>query len=864
MKKFLIIIIFLIPVIVIVAIQGAGAAIEAFAPAVNAESIEIRDSFNENVSGGRVIVPRFMKDGNDGYVYVYINVYPSVAYSDKIEYKVLQEQGYDGECKLERVEKTKYRITAQKNGSVLMRIFSVTNDNAYTMLNIYVTSELITDLSIYTESNDGMIKVNEAQEIDYSQNLKLYAHASPAEAIGNNLVHWESNNEDIAVVDKNGLVSPIGEGRAKITARLLDKTGNEHFTFMYVNIYENMILRNQLININKEFLLELDNEERKEYILNNIVLKNNNKENKVTVDDIEFVSQSDRNMIFSVKGMELVFNYVNKNDIVLKSDYLNEIYFENGGYTLITEYADFSRKEKPNIKYTVSDNAIVEINNNLIIPKKEGECIIYAVDQGTGKRTDNLRITVKRRVYSFQLNLSNMDNVRGIKQERVWGQYWFENDTLTNSFTLGYNQQSVHPYTSNLELLWQTSDQELATINNEGKITFYPQSIGKEITVTAYALVHGIKSELVRSYTFKMSPKEDAVNVYNLEQFEKANSQEKGKRPVALHGNITINEARELKANNSIFGNGYLIYFIFPDGDYRFRDTLRVRQEDINKEINEIILENFTVQCDDNYIGGQLKGEALFLSDMEIPSIIRYVISRFTYTSIHIARNKSVTTIEGCILGNAGFAAIYFADDYIDDLSEAGTMIVRNTVFRETGCASLVTTPASLDTNISKNYVQNIKIEGFIDSYNWKRTNELHGIFNSIDSSSFGPLSNARDALSNMLANMLENLLQQEEYSRLVYTDEKGQKWVSMNMFALGLSEKIDPKAFDLSQTEELELMDLPLPKGMASIFKTLLGFSFNEPCYLLNYKFDEKRGPVIKPNDACPENEELFKRLMS
>ena len=96
-------------------------------------------------------------------------------------------------------------------------------------------------------------------------------------------------------------------------------------------------------------------------------------------------------------------------------------------------------------------------------------------------------------------------------------------------------------------------------------------------------------------------------------------------------------------------------------------------------------------------------------------------------------------------MGNTGLAAIYFADNYMDDFTKAGTLIIRNCVFKETGCASLVTTPYSINKNITdKNYVPNVKIEGFIDSYNWKKVNQLHGIFNALDDKALGDIKDAR------------------------------------------------------------------------------------------------------------------------
>lgn len=866
MKKFLVILIFLIPVIVIIAIQSAGAAIQAWAPPVNAEGVEIRDEFNFPVNGGRVIVPRLMPDGSDGYSFVYINVTPSICYSQEIKYIMSQEETYDGKCELVHVKDNKYKIVAKRNGSALMRIYSATNDNAYSMLNVYITSQRVTQMFIYAQdSPDGEIsRMEEASQIDWYEGLKLYAYASPAEALGDNFITWESADENIAEVDANGKIYPRGVGRVKITAFVTDKTNKEHFTFIYVNIKEENLLCSHIVDISKSFWEELNQSQHIEYIESNLILNRFDEDGEI-IESEASISKKSENQYgceYSVNGQNLAINYVDADEIIIKSDYINEIYTNNGGYTLIVAYADSSKIQAPKVTYNISDKSVLKIDGEgRIIPLKEGECIISATDVVSGKKTQDLYVEVKSRLYAFQLELTNMDNIKGIKQERVWGLSWFDGKGgLTNKFKL--NCSNVYPTASNYDLVWQIDNEEYADIDAEGNITFKPQSVSKEITLTAYAEVHGVRTELERSYTFKMSEQADTVNVYNFEQFVDANSEKYGKRSVALQNGITVERKAEIATNNSIYGNGYMFYFVFPENEKFINDNaLAVRSANINQNVKELIFENFTIQCDDDYLGGLYKGTCIFFGDLSIPCTLRYVIARYAYRSLNISLNKSVMTVEGCILGNTGLAAIYFADNYMDDFTKAGTLIIRNCVFKETGCASLVTTPYSINKNITdKNYVPNVKIEGFIDSYNWKKVNQLHGIFNALDDKTLGDIKDAREAISNLLAKYLEKLLKKEE--GLVYTDENGEEWVAMNLFALGLNDYIDPRAFDLSGNEEFALMPLALEKGIANIVKKLIDYDVHNPCYLMTYKFDTEKGPIIKPKDACPENEALFTRL--
>ncbi len=860
MKKFLIALIFLIPVIVVVAIQGTGAVIEAWAPAVNAENIEIRDSFNDYIGGGRIIIPRYFNDGSDGSEYIYINVYPSVAYSDEIDYVVSAEEGYDGECQLVHVSKTKYKLIAKKSGSVLMKIFSVTNNNAYKMLNVYITSELVTEINIFADDGESVERVIEDDTIDLTEQMRLYAYAYPAEAIGQNFTVWESADPTIATVDENGVVTATGKGRTKITCWLKDKTGTEHFSFIHVNVEEDIILKQHQLYLEKAFFSSLDEHEQKEFILKNVVNNYDKYDDlpPLTTNDIVRTFADDDFMNFEVDGIPLRIDLLDDYDaIMLKSGYLSEIYIENGGYTLIPRYKDFRRKDIPKVNYVVSDPSILSVENGRIIAKKEGVCSVYAEQEG--RRTDAVNLTVRTRVISFQLNLSNFDNNRGIKQERVWGQHFLEDGKLTNTFDLGYDAASVHPAAKDFELLWEV-DNQFAEIDQKGKITFLDGCANQTINVTATAMVHGIRTALNRRYTFLMAD-EGTINIDSIEEMEQAYSEAMGKRPVALQNDILVADGRETKVNNNLYGNGYM-FDVQYGGESIYSYALWVRDGDFNADSQYYILENFTVQCAPSFEEGLRRGNGICLENMKIDGTVRYVISRYSWNSMHVICNKGVLKVEGCILGTAGFAAIYFTDDYLESEDEKGTMIIKNTVMRETKCASLVTTPRDFQMDNKKNYVANVVFEGFLDSYNWRKVEELQGIFDAIDSSMLGPLEAARDFLSRLLGSLLEAYFSKEPYKSAVYTDSSGQRWVSMNMFALGLCQTVDPNSFDFTKNSEFYLVPVKLNSSEAWLIKGILKKDMDLPCYLLSYKFDETRGPVIKPQDNCPENEELFDRL--
>ena len=84
MKKFLIGIIFLIPIIIVLAITATGRIIALTHP-VNASRIELRNNLNEVIEQN--VNDIFYIDGNDDSQYLIIDLYPSIT-DQKIVYEI--------------------------------------------------------------------------------------------------------------------------------------------------------------------------------------------------------------------------------------------------------------------------------------------------------------------------------------------------------------------------------------------------------------------------------------------------------------------------------------------------------------------------------------------------------------------------------------------------------------------------------------------------------------------------------------------------------------------------------------------------------------------------------------------------------
>lgn len=877
MKKFLIAVLFLIPLIVVLAIQGAGYVIAEWSDEkINAMSVTVKNEFNEEIiSGDKIIVPRFLSDGSDGFTYVYIEVKPKICYSDVVEWECDEDEAYEGRAVLEKVEgsKTKYRIVAKEIGNLQMRIYSVTNDKASSTVSIYVTSDAITDFGVYVNAKgDGaMKKVESWEEVTIDRPTEFMTFAQPLEAIGGNLVTWSGFDTEIISVDKNGMIAPTGKnGKSRVSAFLLDKTGTEHWFDFYVVVDSTLL--NKFVVTATEISLprvtygKYTEAEIKELIWDEVIVKDVTCE--LSVGDVETLRNDGDSYLFSVNGIEINVRLFEPGAIKFKANAPTDVYMENGGYYLETEYADSFDKGTPQVVYHVSDPTVFSVDEEgLIVPDREGSASVYAEDVNTGAVTEPIEIQIKRRISSFQLNLTSFDNKVGILQHRVWGIYWIgEDEKLTSTYKLGFNIRSVYPDTSYFDLQWTISD-DSATVDGDGNITFSEESLGKDITVTATVLVHGLKTNLKRSYTFQMA-EEKAINCYTIDEINRAYGDEFGKTAVCLHSDMTLQRPEYygyIRVSNNLYGNGCHIQvdLMGAPGDRHYWGNICADSEWMNPELEELLIENVSVSAAEE-LNDDMASNCISVIDMEIPYTVRGVNCRYAWTGVTIRSGKenNVGVVESCILGQCRYTGLYIADTYREDASKAPTVIIRNNVLRDSGCSGVATSADNINRdNITQNACQKLIFEGFTDCYNWKRVDQLGGMLDAV-APSMGELSSIEDLLKSIFADMVSELLH-TKYSKEIYVDEEGTEWVCMGMFAMGLMNYIDPMCFDNNNIkgESMKFIEARMDQGIIDLANKM-GIFIGNSVYLMTYSFDENNGPRLKPKDACPENKDLYARL--
>ncbi len=913
MKKFLIAVLLIIPIVVIFTLTLTGVIISNTIN-VNAEQMIIHD-INDSIFDTKRTYTLPLEGGK---LQIIIFILPAISFDSEVAYEYTEDS--EGEVDLIKQEGHKYVIVPKKSGEVGLIIYPRSNYNLKQVINIYITSNYVTDFNIAVDENpiQGTLFINNS--------VKLYASFYPAEAIGANIITWQSSNPSAVAVDKNGLAKVKGKGSAIISASVTDMADVKRTAQIEVST-EQAITKQKTVYLSNQF----NNED---WVLDNLVLHNGGDIEIATVaSSSEFttykVFQGDREEEINV------FNIPDGEWDILNRENFSTIYIDNGGYFLEAAYLDFAAARSLSPVFTSgNENVLKVMASGMLMPIKQGIAVVRAtVANGEYKE---IEIKVSHRANTFALNLTEVDNKVGIKLERVWG-YNFISGSLdpqdyTHSHTLFFHSESATfrgIVIDDFKLYWEADNSDYATVGQDGLVTFTEQACGKDVKIQASELVHGVKTKLSKSYTFRVLEDKKAVNVFkedlslnvgghrNIINYLSDNQE----LPIALHTDIdivlqVIGGGRYARLRNSFYGNGYTVsaeawgsrydvkngYAPIPgmeNGVWRYSTSFLIDNRLINSDIEQLVIENTsfkgspipsegTIQLEDFDSRG--RGIDVYFEDAQPapPIKLRYNHLRYYGDCIHllVGLNSEISydlAIEGSIIGDCSNYPVY--------IEERGpipnsSLLIKNVVFKPSIGPSIIFMPLAIGSGITYQDIPdktiiNLTFEGFIDNYNWKRISQLDTLFMGlIDPAFLQDFPMINDLFKNYLKKSMEDLLAKSKYQSLKYTDEEGKEWVSLMGLIAGLWSDAAVETVSI-KVPSYEMLILPMPskeeapmlKAALDIFSVFftapdkpnsdikVSLPLDKPCYVLSYKFKRNK-PDILPGQPCPSDEHLLKRL--
>ena len=871
MKKFLIAVICIIPIIVVLALSATSDIILNFAP-VNPESIVVKDSSNNEIDTDALIMAS--TDTND---FLIIDIYPTITPDKSITYE--QVGGGTASIELEQQgDSNRYDIIAEGSGAVSLIVRAKKNINVQVQLNFYVQSTKVNELSIFDDHGNVVESTDSIQ--DGYDDLEPYRltgparfvyDANPIDALGDEEAQWfVAVGKDLVSVD-NGIVRPLkrpttGEsGLAIVKLELYDKDVTLHERYFAVDV-SGAVASQDSVYADSEADLEA-------VIQGTLLIQNDLKFSYSSIGgDVYVVSGS----YTDEKGEKQEFEFeINVSIGGAKWGFIDgysTIYTNNGNYFAAFGYiggAAFDENETQSVVLTSSDDKVLSVGLSgrkwKLTPLKAGKVTLRAEKDGAVVEKE---IVVRERPLVIFQDLVTADSQLGIRMDRTWGTEWVKTENGETAYTSDF-RMGIRGDTNAFDVLWtatvtdfeggtvnvapayggtEPTEEQLAPIGGEEYVRLIPvgdgtqavvmrlnpqKMLGATMTLTASVLVDNRPiGNVTASFTFKFHDI-PSVNVYTWDEmyWSVCNMN----RDIIMQSAITVPD-EVFAANNadvdaidmrsSMYGNG----FLFQMTGVAPHDKLSVfgieghfyhfmkGQQTVSGEVYDrgIVFEDMRISgmptMDELVnISEQGKSSYFFCRSWSSEKITYRYCQIYNCTKGVHAHGSDLFTLEGCIIGDnytTGGELAYSVANY----NSGCKLVLKNNVFKTSRGPSLMISPRQLvDEVLNQSITPYISVEGFLDVYNWKTRKQLPDVF----STTVGTMVSAYVPSSlldvpEIVSNAMTEVMNNEIYDDLFF-NYAGEQYISLAVTVLGLMCTTTPDRITIADGTGMASFEMPL-----------------------------------------------------
>ena len=346
------------------------------------------------------------------------------------------------------------------------------------------------------------------------ENLMLTKIVLPAPAIKEKKTVWASSNPGVATVDGNGIVKALSSGVTTITASVYEPEREEYLTStvtITVNAHTTILKKNYLTIGANSFDVE-DYAYTSGVELIDLV-------GSAVVDGTTLIYSGSTagEVSLKVKKGDVVENLTvrfTKGDIELtytNLDVLRNTLWAKGAYVNLRTYEfslnavvandDYDGLAPQSINYTFSDNSVVRRDEDgALLGLKNGTVTLTA--SASGFKSAEIELEVKVPLEYVSITIDNDEDNRGVEGVRVWGDKFavkvenlpegYDLDTVTRptvDFMYGYVNTykfeiaTYRPMDADLTFEYYSTNEEYATVDADGIITFKKEAIGNQVGI---------------------------------------------------------------------------------------------------------------------------------------------------------------------------------------------------------------------------------------------------------------------------------------------------------------------------------------------------------------------------------------------
>lgn len=807
MKKILIAILLLVPLIIIFTLNVSSSLVSAQIE-IGVERLHLTHQ-GEVVENVTIYLEEYIET-NKQYT-LFPDFTPKYASNKDIEWRVSDEN-------MATLRKTGNGVAVSfkkdNYGTVDVIATAKSNTSISAVCTFFVTGKVIGKVDFYDYNTLEQVKL---LNLKVDESYCVEARALPFEALGDKVFGWSSSNSDVVSVNQMGVITAKKTGNATVTAEVKDGD-NTVAQSIFVSVSANMALaKTQTIYTDTNVV---DISDYLNYSSVDIQVPQNAEKNGTIITLHEGVQEADVVLSKDTETQIVKVRKIERNSLVI--DYLdiyeNYVWSSQHFVPLGTAYFPISASapfgEVSNVTWTSDNPSVAEVVGGRIIAKQEGVATLKA--EAVGFLPAEVEIVVSPKIGYVRLELDELGDVAGLNEERVFGlntvTFNGTSFNVTNSLQMRISyvypeeimgsDKNIYDY-----FIFKSSDENLATVNNDGYVTFTREAIGRQVTITVQARLSANNAS--DSYTFNVV---DGINIgYDvpLTHYDKENPEllpdftpsrelmfimeeytsdfdiDGTMGAAVFHNNVYLpkyddSEFRwDVHINRPIFGNGYVI-----DGQLHgtshdsriFASGLRYdRIKDYFGENYLMTVENLYIQ---SYAPISDDSEEAF-SDLKerggipyratsnensynIHPAFKFCMFRYAYGHVNAA---GPIDFEGCIFSNsAGPAIIHQANNHNGSIVKIKNCIFSNTIapiyLGTTGHAW------NADENASNHFLT-VKLEGENYIYNWKAIKDV--ALDIIPNEGNDTLKAIIPAINNLISERFRDVMADPSNKKLLY-----------------------------------------------------------------------------------------------
>ena len=898
MKKVIICLIMLIPILVILTIDASGMLIASALVDIPAESVVIKH-------GGKVLGSEevnFEDYDNTGKKFnLFCEVFPGIA-TDEMIWASSDPSIAEIVDDSKRADATEVKF--HDYGSVDIICTSKKNSSISAIATLYIGGQVLG----YIQICDYQGNVYDAITMPLYASKSLLASVKPASAAKGHKIVWATSNEDIVSVNENGVISAKGLGEATLSATVTAK-GKTVSCSVPVTVTDTALITQKVVYASGNSV------DLTEYLYNGATADGGPIVDISALAPFESLDVTVRKS--GVTDLLRVTKIQSASTLLIKDYYaLSQGAFDaylaagTANFALQAMLPDGSIPEGEVTWCSTNENVAV-MRGNVLHAVGIGRAEIYPQIEGYGEG-QRVEVKVTNPVDAFRLKETLFGDAVGLRQERVFGNVTYLNGAYSNNYTLKIASSS--PAGAKQEVFtFKSMDEEVATVDKNGVITFANDVDGKtvEIVATAY---NQEGMPVTQQYTFHMVNGVNIGTTVGAQHFDKAKNEtpdfspywdlkqvaaDRSVKSVVLHTDVYFPTKESggtsiLNTTASFYGNGKKL-----DGQFFVRSvedtemllmwdfaTFTDMPEKVDIRITNMNMQATLPTSEDskeaftelNTKGGGAIGAKNPYPDGEHNFSLTVTGALFQYAYGHVNISIGDFVFDGCIFRNNSASAIVQQQAHYG----VANVKLRNCIFSNTiapvsiACGNF---DDILDRYSGKKTLKaqwgTFELEGNNYVYNWKKLEEVQ--MNILPK---GLDNNNANALVDMFNGYLSKVIREAFMSsdpENLYVDKNGDAWLNFSFLMIGVWDNMNPQFnapeseeygikvnYDEKQYQSWEVYADKAPSIGAFLKKAMkaIGVDLNKNKTFHVIAKDSKGKFNTKPGETYTIGEELYSRL--